>query len=177
MSTSGGVGTSSNRQTPAQLVRQRSIDATRHLRDTLNLPTDLTDSAILGTALAEIAVEESRANLALASRIRQRYLDIASLRRPTAQNGTRRRAEPLPPLVPIRRDTAIRDIDAEKTPDPKFLIYVYGHAQLGRALQDYTLDMLKQTAAQVQAEHPGTRPKSKSSKAAVIDYIVQYSGE
>jgi len=175
MSTSGGVRTSSNRQTPAQVVRQRGIDATRQLRDALNLPTDLTDSAILGTALAEVAVEESRANPALASRIRQRYLDIASLRKPTAQNGARRRAEPLPPLVPIRRDTAIRDIDAEKAPDPKFLIYVYGYAQLNRALQDYTLDMLKQTAAKVQDEHPGTKPRSKSSKAAVIDYIVEYT--
>jgi hypothetical protein len=163
MSTSGGVRTSSNRQTPTQLVRQRGIDATRQLRDTLNLPTDLTDSAILGTALAEIAVEESRSHPALASRIRQRYMEIASLRKPTAQSGTRRKAEPLPPLVAIRRDTAIRSIDAEKAPDPKFLTYVYGHAQLGRALQDYTLDMLKQTAEKVQAAHPGTKGSSMNN--------------
>jgi hypothetical protein len=37
--------------------------------------------------------------------------------------------------------------------------------------------MLKLTADKVQAEHPGTKPKSKSSKAAVIAYIVEYSGE
>jgi hypothetical protein len=177
MSTSSGTRTNSNRQGTLQALRQRGADATRRLRDTLNLPSDLTDSAILGTALAEIAIEESRSNPALASRIRQRYFEMASLRTSTAQNGTRRKAEPLPPLVAIRRDTAIREIDSFKPPDPKFLTYVYGHAQLGRALQDYTLVMLKQTAAKVQAEHPGTKPRSKSSNAAVIDYIVQYSGE
>jgi hypothetical protein len=52
---------------------------------------------------------------------------------------------------------------------------VYGYHQLGRALQDYTLDRLKQTADKIQAAHPGTKPKSKSSKQAVIDYIVAYS--
>jgi hypothetical protein len=54
-------------------------------------------------------------------------------------------------------------------------MYVYGNDKLGRALQNYTLDMLKQTADMVQAAHPGTKPKSKSSKAAVIDYIVEHS--
>jgi hypothetical protein len=62
-------------------------------------------------------------------------------------------------------------------PDPKWLIQVYGQRQLARALQDFSLDMLKLTADKVQAEHPGTRPANRGRKAAVIDYIVQYSGE
>ena len=68
-------------------------------------------------------------------------------------------------------------VDPFAPPDPHDIIRVYGYHQLGRALQDYTLDMLKQTADKVQAEHPGTKPKSRGSKAAVIAYIVEYSGE
>jgi hypothetical protein len=81
--------------------------------------------------------------------------------------------------VPIERSVSsqVVQINPFAPPDPHEIIDVYGYHQLGRALQDYTLDMLKQTAAKVQAEHPDTKPKSKSSKAAVIDYIVQYSGE
>jgi hypothetical protein len=45
-----------------------------------------------------------------------------------------------------------------------------------RALQGYTLDMLKQTAANMHQEHPDTKPRSKSSKAAVTDHSVEYSG-
>jgi len=53
---------------------------------------------------------------------------------------------------------------------------VYGDDKLSRALQDYTLDLLKVTVERIQALHPGAKPKSKSSKAAVIAYIVEYSG-
>jgi hypothetical protein len=60
-------------------------------------------------------------------------------------------------------------------PDPKTLMYVYGDDKLGRALQDYTLDMLKQTAANIEARHPGTKPANRSRKDAVIAYIVKYS--
>jgi len=79
--------------------------------------------------------------------------------------------------VPIRRDLPYRAIDPTAPPDPKWLTMAYGHHQLARALQDYTLDMLKMTADRVQAEHPGTRPANRGRKAAVIAYIVQYSGE
>jgi hypothetical protein len=51
---------------------------------------------------------------------------------------------------------------------------VYGDDKLSHALQDYTLALLKVTVEGIQALHPGTKPKS--SKAAVIAYIVEYSG-
>jgi hypothetical protein len=81
----------------------------------------------------------------------------------------------LPPLVPIRRIEGYR-ANPFAPPDPQFLIQLYGTHQLDRALQDYTLDMLKETATKVQADHPGTKPGSKAKKQSVIDYIVQYSG-
>lgn len=55
--------------------------------------------------------------------------------------------------------------------------FLYGRNQLRSALEYYRLDMLKEAAAKIEHEHPGTCPTSKSSKAAVIDYIVTYSGE
>jgi hypothetical protein len=184
MSTSGGVRASTRtnvpsrpRQTPAQLLKQRGIEATRNLRDALNLPTDLNDAAALGTALAEVAAEESRRNPRFADAVKQRYDDVMRLRTPAPRPTTRR--QELPPLVPLERSEYSKRVvvDPFAPPDPHDIIRVYGYHQLNRALQDYTLDMLKQTAANVQAAHPGTKPKSRSSKAAVIDYIVQYSGE
>ncbi len=80
----------------------------------------------------------------------------------------------LPPLVPIRRIEGYR-ADPFSPPDPLFLTRLYGDHQLDRALQDYTLDFLKLTAANVQAAHPGTKPASMAKKQAVIDYIVRYS--
>jgi len=183
MSTSGGVRMSTRasvpsrpRQTPAQLFKQRGIEATRNLRDALNLPTDLGDAAALGTALAEVAAEESRRNSRFADAVKQRYDEVMRLRAPVPKNGTRK--QELPPLVPLERSQYSKRVvvDPFAPPDPHEIIDVYGYHQLGRALQDYTLDMLKQTAAKVQDEHPGTKPRSKSSKAAVIDYIVEYSG-
>ncbi|HEV2458223.1 MAG TPA: hypothetical protein VGS80_07640 [Ktedonobacterales bacterium] len=69
-----------------------------------------------------------------------------------------------------------RKSDPFSPPDPQYLIQAYGLRQLDRALQDYMLDTLKQTADRIQASHPGSKPKSRASKQSVIDYIVQYSG-
>jgi hypothetical protein len=133
----------------------------------------LGDGAILGTALAEVAVREIGRNPAFGREVREAYSELMQMQtsstpRPTRQGRT------LEPLVPLRHTGA--EIDPFAPPDPRELMYVYGSDKLERALQNYTLDMLKQTAANVQAAHPGTRPRSKSSKAAVIEYIVEYSG-
>jgi hypothetical protein len=76
-------------------------------------------------------------------------------------------------LVPIRRDLPWHPIDPFAPPDPAYLIQVYRSHQLDRALQEYTLPILKRTADVVQAAHPGTKPRNKSVKQSVIDYIVQ----
>jgi hypothetical protein len=57
-------------------------------------------------------------------------------------------------------------------PNPQDLIYAYGEDKLGRALQDHTMDGLKMAVENIQREHSRTEPRSKSSKAAVIDYRI-----
>jgi hypothetical protein len=140
----------------------------------LHLATDPDDVALLGTALAEAAVREIARNPQFGREVRRQYDELIDLRSRTAAPA-KKKATQLEPLEPLRYSQ--RPIDPFAPPDPQELRYVYGDDKLGRALQDYTLYMLKQTAERVQAEHPGTKPTSKSSKAAIIDYIVKYSGE
>lgn len=164
------------RQAPAQTARQtlqqRGAEATRELREALGLLANPNDTSILGTALARAAAREIRRNAAFAQDVRKEYDDLAALSGSGRKSSTGK--APLEPLVALRH-LDVRAIDPYAPPDPKDLIYVYGQDKLGRALHEYTLDMLKQTADRVQAQHPGTKPKSRASKQSVIDYIVQYS--
>lgn len=159
-------------QTARQTLQQRGAEATRELREALRLPANPSDTSILGTALARAAAREIRRNAAFASDVRREYDELTALR-----GGGRKSNSGKPvmePLVPLRY-LDVRTLDPLAPPNPKDLIYVYGQDKLGRALHEYTLDMLKQTADGIQAAHPGTKPKSRASKQSVIDYIVQYS--
>lgn len=165
-------------QTTKQMLQQRGAEATRDLRAALQLPSGLNDTAILGTALAEAAVREIRRNPQFASDVRRSYEELVQAgggRASRSRAGGQSKEQDLPPLVPIRTGEAFRPPDPFAPPDPAFLIYVYGKAQLGRALHEYTVDMLKLTAAKIEREHPGTKPTNRGQRAALIDYIVRYS--
>lgn len=159
-----------------QVLQQRGSEATKNLRTTLQLPVNLNDNTILGTALAEIATEESRNNPLFAAKVRERYAELLG-----QNGGTRKRSlgnkqfyESMPPLVPIRRiDGYVHDPFAP--PDPHLLIQLYGKDQLSRALFDYTVDMLKQVASKIEQKHPGTKPSNRGKRDALIAYIVQYA--
>jgi hypothetical protein len=155
-------------------LQQRGAEATRALREVLGLPTNLNDTSVLGTSLAEVAAQEMRQNSRFAIEVRRVYDELAALQKPT---GKRSRAteEELPRLVPIRRDLPFREIDASAPPDPQYIIQAYGAHQLARALHDYGVDALKRTAANVEAKHPGTKPTNRGQKKPLIDYIVKYS--
>lgn len=96
-----------------------------------------------------------------------------------ARSSSRARAqtkvESLPPLVPIRTDLPLAPPDPYSPPDPATLIRTYGVAQLARALHDYSVDSLKQTASKLEARYPGTKPKNRGHRAALIAYIVEQS--
>lgn len=169
-------GMSSGTQTRTQTLRERSAEATRRLREALHLGPDLNDGILLGTALAEYVAERSRSDPRMAQELRQRYDELI------AQNGQHRPRAPRqsgaqPPLVPVGRAQPGErlTIDPFEPPDPAFLTRVYGHAQLGRALERYSVDMLKQTAVRIEQEHPGTKPTNRGQKKPLIDYIVKYS--
>jgi len=177
MSTSSGTRTSSAvtkplKQTPAQVLRERAAKATQDLRDALRLPSDLSDATVLGTALSEAAAREIRRNAGFGQEVRRLYDEISQARTPTGGDGARRKV-PSEPLIALRH-TGGR-IDPFAPPDPKTLIYVYGEDKLGQALRTYTMDLLKEAADNIQREHPGTRPASRTRKDALVDYIVQYS--
>lgn len=163
-------------QTPRQMLQDRGANATRRLRELLDLPTDLTDLSLLSTALAEVATEEGGRNRQFASAVRKRYDELTALRGQPTKRGSRPAKEPLPPLVPIGRVPG-RAIDPYAPPDPHFLTQVYGRHQLARALQDYSRDTLKRTAAELEQRHPGTKPASRSLKDALIVYIVEQSAK
>jgi hypothetical protein len=85
--------------------------------------------------------------------------------------------EPHHPLPPLRPITTIPEytVNPSAPPDPQFLIRLCGRDQLTRALQDYTLNKLKQTAAVIERAHPGTKPANRSRIDDVIAYIVEHS--
>jgi hypothetical protein len=169
----------STAQINRQTLQQRGAEATRELREALHLPPALNDTAILGTALAKAAAVEVRRNATFAREVRREYAELTALRGQTSQREARRAAqEALPPLVPVRTDLPFRPIDPFAPPDPHFLSEVYGRQQLGRALQEYTVDILKRTAAATEARHPGTKPRNRGQRQPLINYIVeQYNKE
>lgn len=164
------------RQAPARLTQQelraRGARATGTLREALGTPSHLADTTILGTALAEIAAEESRRNPGFARAVRDRYDEIASLRGGPATNATRPSRLPLQELIPIGNPPPGYVTDPIHAPEVSLLIRIYGRAQLGRALHDYTVDALKEVAARYEARHPGTKPANRGRRDALIAYIV-----
>ncbi len=160
-------------QATAAMLRQRGIDATKNLREALNLPTIVGDTTILGTVLAEVAAEEGMRNPQFASEVRRRYEEAMTQRKPVrVATG---QVQELPPLVPIRRIEGGYKRDPFLPPDPAYLVQLYGRHQLVRALQDYLVDSLKQTAAQIERQHPGTKPSNRGRKDALIAYIVAHA--
>ncbi len=156
-----------------QTLQQRGAEATRALREALHLPPALNDTTILGTALARAAAVEIRRNATFAREVQREYAELAALHRPSSRQKARTGRETLPPLVPVRTDLPFRPVDPFAPPSPQFLSEVYGRPQLGRALQEYTVDILKRTAAVTQARYPGTKPRNGGQKQPLIDYIVE----
>lgn len=168
--------TAQTTQTARQILQQRGADATRTLREVLDLPSDLSDLSVLSTALAEVAAEEGRRNPQFARVVRSRYEELMELRGRPAKRATRPAKEPLPPLVPIGRVPGTV-FDPMAPPDPHLITQVYGRHQLARALQDYSAEMLKRAAAELEVRHPDTKPANRSRKEALIAYIVEQSGK
>ncbi len=180
MSTRGGSDYN-GRQRPAtaqvtqQTLREQGAEATRQLREALNLPIDVSDTSILGTALARAAVSEMKRNARFAQEV-QRHYDELQAQRGAKSNKSKsgsRHVQPLEPLVALRHTG--KTVDPYTPVDPQELIYVYGADKLARALHEYTLDKLKMTAAEIERRHPGTKPTSRANKAAVIAYIVEHT--
>lgn len=147
------------------------------MRESLHLPADVNDTAILGTAVAEVAARESQRNPRFADDVRKVYDELAAMKRSTGTNRrpTVRQQHELPPLVPIRRTEGPLHIDPFKAPDPERLAYIYGKNQLARALQGLRVDTLKEMAAKIEQRCPGTKPTNRGHANALIAYIVEHT--
>ncbi len=170
----GQQSTAGTAQAVHPTLKQRGDNATRDLRQAAHLPTNPQDSNVLLTALAEAATREARRNPQFASDIQRTYAQILAMRGRAGQGKSKGAQPQLPPLVALHPDPTY-PIDTFGPIDIPYLIRVYERQQLGRALYEYGLDKLKQASAPIEAAHPGTKPKNKSSKQSVIDYIVKHS--
>ncbi len=178
----GRVGSSvaerraSTTQVKRPTLQERGADATRLLREMLQLSADVTDTRLLGTAVAEAVAEEGRRNARFLRDIRSRYDELAALRSQPKQRQAQTQ-KTLEPLLPIRH-MGYREVDPFAPPDPHYLAQLYGSDKLARALVDHSIDGLERAAAQFEQRHPGTKPKSRAQRQALIDYIVeQYNKE
>lgn len=160
---------------PADVEADRSVLATRRLCDSLGLgilkPKEL---KYLGTALAEAASREVAARPEFADRILDIFRALAEKPKSTTngkgrQTQKRQKAQ-LTPIHPV--DPGLFGPDRQL--DPYLLRYVYGDDQLRTALEDYPAPALKQAAGIVDGRNPGTLPKGRLTKPALISYIVQH---
>jgi len=101
--------------------------------------------------------------------VRATYDELAALK-PT--RSPRRSGREDIDLVPI-----VSPDDARQNPfgalDPYELLRMYGIGQLRAALSRYSLTKLKEATALVEQKNPGNKPKSRSRKDDVIDYVVE----
>jgi hypothetical protein len=144
-------------------MTQRAVQATTHLKDLISRD----DVKVLSVALAEAAIAEVQRNPAFKQSIQGIYDALVS-NKPAKRAGSK--ATPKQ-LIPITSAGEVA-IGREDAPDAYVLQKLYGNVQLRDALERYTLSILREMAEKVMKNNPGTKPKSKSKRDDVIDYIV-----
>jgi len=156
--------------------QERSVLATRRLCEALGLgvvkPNELKR---LTVALAEAAADEAGHNSEFAAHIRvlyERYVPVKKGK--TTGSSTRSKAKPEKvKLVPVGTFDESK-FNPYGPLDPYILLQLYGTKQLALALDEYSLTALKGAASLVEQRNPGTKPKNRAKKDAVLAYIVEY---
>lgn len=124
-----------------------------------------TDEKAVITAALEAIHERLSSDSELRDILRQKYHEIAALnpRPPVHDLG------PVP--IPIRSGTPEQYSPYGKF-DPYKLVYQYGEHQLRAVLTRGTQKDLREATDIVQARNPATKPRSRSAKVDMIDYIM-----
>ena len=152
---------------PKQIsVQQRATQATSLLRQIIARD----DLKLLSIALSEVASEEASSNKAFAERVRKVYDELAAI--PKTSNRSRKVATPAQ-LTPINVVEGYK-IGPGEAPDPYVFRRIYGDAQLRTALDSFNLTLLKGAADMVMKRNPGTKPKSRSKRDDILDYIIDH---
>lgn len=160
-------------------LTQRASEAVRQAGMVLGL----NNSKALTAAMAQAALEGIERSPAFAAQVRAFYDALTASAKPVKKSTksvkqTRsRQASPTVELVP-RMNVAVprREANPGAAPDAYYLNELYGIEQLPLALSRYKLAELKLAAELVQQHNPGTKPASKSTRDALIAYIVAYVG-
>lgn len=129
---------------------------------------DLDDIKRVSLALVEAASVELEKSHTFENRVRAFY-DALAPARPRSRMVTAFDVK----LVPIKQIDG-REINPAAPLDPYFLYEVYGAEQLPTALSIFPVSKLKEGAAKVEQQNPGTKPSNRGQKQALIDYIVKY---
>lgn len=166
--------TNSVMNTPTAPTKSRTAMTTNAAARSLASALGLPDAGRAGAAALLVAAEEVERNSSFAARVRSAY-DLLPAGKPTRGSTSGRAAVAKilsSTLTPIRHVEG-REINLAAPLDPYFLLEVYGAHQLRQALDLFPLAKLKEGLPAVMERHPGTKPSSKASKAAVIDYLVR----
>jgi hypothetical protein len=160
----------SHKSTPPQVTSQeRAAEATGRLRKILGLSElSAADLKRLTTAIAEIAIEEAEVHPNFGKRILALYEELAPRKK---RDNTPEPAYTGEDLVPISPVVGYK-INVYGPPEPEVLLKIYGKDQLPKALSLFKPTKLKEAAAQIMQEHPGTKPKTKTKAEDLIAYIV-----
>lgn len=154
----------------AKTVTPTATTAARSLAFLFNVE----DASRVSLAVLLAAADELEQNPRFAARVRTLYEQLpAKAPRGTGASGKGDAAKILASTLQPIRYVEDREINPAAPLDPYFLLDVYGAHQLRQALDLFPLAKLKEGAEAVMERNPGTKPKNKGSKPAVIDYIVQ----
>jgi hypothetical protein len=146
-------------------------EATKRVGEILGM----TNAKRLGKALAAALEEELEQRPAFAERIKSLYEESAPApaKRDKAPTTPRSPKTALTNLVPIKHVDGF-EFNPAAPMDPYLLHEAFGPNQLLTILDALPVAKLKQSAAKVERNNPGTKPTSRSQKAALIDYITTY---
>ena len=165
-------------ETTSTKARTRSAVKTTTVARSLASALGLPDAGRAGIAALLVAAEEVERSSHFAARVRAAY-DLLPASKPTrgSTRGENTVAKILTSTLTPVRHVEGREINLAAPLDPYFLLEVYGADQLRQALELFPLTKLKEGLPAVMERHPGTKPTSRSSKAAVIDYLVRRVAE
>lgn len=147
------------------------VEAARQVAQMLGLD----DVKRVGIALATAAVEETERSATFAARVRAHYSaakPLGSAPRNKKPSATALWSE----VKPIKQVQGF-DFDPSARVDPYLVYEAYGPSQFARILEAFPLAKLKESAAIVEERQTGTKPVSRSSKSALVEYIVRYVGD
>lgn len=160
--------------TPTSPTTARSAVTTTTLARSLASALGLPDAGRAGVAALLVAAEEVERSSHFAARVRSAY-DLLPAGKPTRGSASAKDAVAKilsSTLTPIKYVEGC-EINLAAPLDPYFLLEMYGANQLRQALDLFPLAKLKEGAEAVMVRSPGSKPRSRSSKAAVVDFIVE----